>query len=104
MITGFLPKPARSIVKLGGSQHDFFTIAQLLSKQQYSTAFIYGGEAHFDNMKRFSRRMGLTIFLMKRIMKPPTFTVLGEYLTKIYSIKRMTLLVVIIMRDSLFLV
>ncbi|WP_101774404.1 LTA synthase family protein [Pasteurella oralis] len=50
---GFTPTPARAVVKLNNSQHGFFTIAELLSKQGYHTSFIYGGEKHFDNMASF---------------------------------------------------
>ena len=53
VITGFTPTPARSVVKLDKSQHDFFTLASLLSRHDYATQFIYGGESHFDNMKSF---------------------------------------------------
>ncbi|NQU47042.1 MAG: sulfatase-like hydrolase/transferase [Planctomycetes bacterium] len=53
VITGFLPTPARSVVKLPRSQRDFFSVAQLLQKQGYETSFLYGGESHFDNMARF---------------------------------------------------
>lgn len=53
VVAGFLPTPARSTVKLGLSQHDFFTIADFLGERGYRTQFIYGGESHFDNMKRF---------------------------------------------------
>ncbi|MGF1887537.1 LTA synthase family protein [Photobacterium profundum] len=51
--TGFSPTPARSVVKLGKSQTNFFTIAGLLKQKGYQTQFIYGGESHFDNMKTF---------------------------------------------------
>ncbi|WP_373863236.1 LTA synthase family protein [Vibrio diazotrophicus] len=51
--TGFSPTPARAVVKLGKSQTNFFTIANLLKANQYHTQFIYGGESHFDNMKSF---------------------------------------------------
>ncbi len=51
--TGFSPTPARSVVKLGKSQTNFFTIADLLQANAYHTQFIYGGESHFDNMKSF---------------------------------------------------
>ena len=51
--TGFSPTPARSVVKLGQSQTNFFTIADLLKNKGYHTQFIYGGESHFDNMKSF---------------------------------------------------
>jgi len=51
--TGFPPTPARSIVKLEGSQRNFFSIAQLLGERGYHTEFVYGGESHFDNMRGF---------------------------------------------------
>ncbi len=51
--TGFSPTPARSVVKLGKSQSNFFTIADLLKQRGYHTQFVYGGESHFDNMKSF---------------------------------------------------
>ncbi|MGD8340373.1 MAG: LTA synthase family protein [Gammaproteobacteria bacterium] len=58
VITGFTPTPARSTVKLGGSQRNFFTLAQLLRGFGYETSFIYGGESHFDNMRRFFMNNG----------------------------------------------
>jgi phosphoglycerol transferase MdoB-like AlkP superfamily enzyme len=58
--TGFTPTPARSVVKLSKSQHDFFTIARLLAERKYQTQFIYGGESHFDNMKSFFLGNGFT--------------------------------------------
>lgn len=51
--TGFTPTPARAVVKLGKSQHGFFTIADFLRRKGYDTSFIYGGESHFDNMRSF---------------------------------------------------
>lgn len=51
--TGFLPTPAEAVLKLPRSQHGFFTIASLLGEFGYHSRFIYGGEAHFDNMKAF---------------------------------------------------
>lgn len=53
VVTGFTPTPARAVVKLGKSQQNFFTLADFLGRQGYHTQFIYGGEAHFDNMKTF---------------------------------------------------
>jgi phosphoglycerol transferase MdoB-like AlkP superfamily enzyme len=53
IITGFTPTPARAVVKLDKSQHNFFTLAKLLANNNYHTQFIYGGESHFDNMKSF---------------------------------------------------
>jgi phosphoglycerol transferase MdoB-like AlkP superfamily enzyme len=66
---GFSPTPARAVVKLGKSQTNFFTIADLLKKRGYLTQFIYGGESHFDNMKRFFLGNGFT-----DIQDAPTFT------------------------------
>jgi phosphoglycerol transferase MdoB-like AlkP superfamily enzyme len=53
VVTGFPPTPLRSIVKLGLSQHNFFTIGRLLKKQGYTTEFFYGGDSKFDNMQGF---------------------------------------------------
>lgn len=53
VISGFLPTRARSVVKLSLSQQNFFTIASLLESRGYLTEFIYGGQAHFDNMASF---------------------------------------------------
>jgi phosphoglycerol transferase MdoB-like AlkP superfamily enzyme len=53
VVSGFMPTPARAVVKLGKSQQDFYTIAEHLGRQGYHTQFIYGGEGHFDNMARF---------------------------------------------------
>ena len=50
---GFTPSPSRSVVKLEKSQTGFYTIAQTLKNRGYTTEFIYGGESHFDNMRRF---------------------------------------------------
>lgn len=51
--TGFFPTPAEAVLKLPRSQRNFFTLAELLGRNGYRSRFIYGGEAHFDNMKGF---------------------------------------------------
>ncbi|MDW7645848.1 MAG: LTA synthase family protein [Desulfuromonadales bacterium] len=53
VVTGFPPTPARSVVKLGLAQQNFFTLARLLKSQGYSSEFIYGGDSQFDNMRSF---------------------------------------------------
>lgn len=53
VVTGFLPTRTSSLIKLEGAQHDTFTIARALKSQGYRTTFIYGGDASFDNMRRF---------------------------------------------------
>jgi len=52
-VAGFPPTPSRSVVKLGYSQTNFYTIAELLKNIGYDTSFIYGGMATFDNMGSF---------------------------------------------------
>lgn len=52
-ISGFLPTPGRSVVKLAKSKRNFWTIGGHLKKFGYSTSFIYGGDANFDEMKAF---------------------------------------------------
>ncbi len=51
--TGFLPSPARAVLKLPKAQKNFYTLAQTLGQAGYDSSFIYGGESHFDNMKGF---------------------------------------------------
>ena len=51
--TGFLPTPAQAVLALPRAQTGFFTIAELLGRHGYFSRFIYGGEAHFDNMRGF---------------------------------------------------
>ncbi|CAM3699819.1 Lipoteichoic acid synthase 2 [Vibrio aerogenes CECT 7868] len=69
VVSGFPPTPSRSVVKLGKSQHNFFSVADLLKSQGYTTQFIYGGESHFDNMKSFFLGNGFT-----NIQDFPTFS------------------------------
>ena len=58
VVSGFPPTPARAVVKLGKAQHNFCTIAEVLGNEGYHTQFVYGGEAHFDNMSRFFSNNG----------------------------------------------
>lgn len=73
IISGFTPTPARSVVKLGKSQKNFFTLAQYLSRHGYETSFIYGGESQFDNMRRFFVNNGFDRVLDKNDMRNPVF-------------------------------
>lgn len=50
---GFPPTLSDAALRLNDAQSRFFTIAQLLRRHGYRSRFIYGGEAHFDNMKSF---------------------------------------------------
>lgn len=53
VVTGFLPSPSESVVKLSNSQTGFYTLAAALKAKGYETSFIYGGMANFDNMASF---------------------------------------------------
>jgi len=59
VLTGFLPSPSESVVKLSGSQMGFATIAEILKRKGYNTSFIYGGMANFDNMGSFFNGNGI---------------------------------------------
>ena len=73
VVTGFTPTPDRAVVKLDKSQQDFFTLAELLSRQGYATEFIYGGEAHFDNMKSFFLGNGFERITERKDYQSPKF-------------------------------
>ena len=53
IVSGFPPSSSRSVLKLGKSQGNFYTMAHTLAEHGYSNYFVYGGEGHFDNMKGF---------------------------------------------------
>ncbi|WP_292398959.1 MULTISPECIES: LTA synthase family protein [unclassified Methylophaga] len=74
VISGYLPTPARSVVKLSLSQQNFFTIADLLKQQGYFTEFIYGGESHFDNMASFFIGNGFESVIDQHDYDNPVFT------------------------------
>ena len=65
IVTGFPPTTSQSVLKLGRAQQDFFTLGNFLRRQGYETSFIYGGEAQFDNMKRFFANNGFTTVIDK---------------------------------------
>ena len=74
VVSGYVPTPARSVVKLPKSQQNFFTIARLLKARGYDTSFIYGGEAHFDNMATFFIGNGFDHIIDQRDYVAPVFT------------------------------
>lgn len=53
VISGFLPSPSESVLKMSKSQKDFYTLAQTFKKNGYDTSFLYGGMSNFDNMAAF---------------------------------------------------
>jgi phosphoglycerol transferase MdoB-like AlkP superfamily enzyme len=74
VVAGFPPTPAQSTVKLSNSQQHFTTLASILKAQGYQTQFIYGGEAHFDNMRSFFTGNGVDHIVDQSQMVNPVFT------------------------------
>jgi len=70
VVAGFAPTPARSVVKLSLAQRNFYTLAAGLGRAGYHTEFVYGGEAHFDNMRSFFTGNGFQNVVDLPQMKP----------------------------------
>ncbi|WP_430457906.1 LTA synthase family protein [Rheinheimera sp.] len=73
VVAGFMPTPAQSVVKLSNSQNGFTTLASILQQQGYQTQFVYGGEAHFDNMRSFFTGNGFSDVVDLPRIKAPQF-------------------------------
>ena len=71
--TGFLPTPAQAVVKLSLAQRNFATLASILGQHGYESEFIYGGEAHFDNMRSFFTGNGFSRITEQKDYKNPKF-------------------------------
>lgn len=71
--TGFLPTPAQAVVKLSLAQQGFYTLAETLRRQGFHTEFIYGGEAHFDNMRSFFTGNGFQSIVDEKDYVNPVF-------------------------------
>ncbi|TWI69746.1 phosphoglycerol transferase MdoB-like AlkP superfamily enzyme [Pseudoduganella lurida] len=70
VVAGYAPTPARSVVKLSLAQQNFYTLAAGLGRQGYQTEFVYGGEAHFDNMRSFFTGNGFQNVVDRSKMQP----------------------------------
>lgn len=73
VVAGYSPTPAQSVVKLSNSQRDFTTLASVLKGVGYTTQFIYGGEAHFDNMRSFFTGNGFSHIVDVNHIENPVF-------------------------------
>ncbi|MGE0798107.1 MAG: LTA synthase family protein [Lautropia sp.] len=71
--TGFPPTPSESVLKLPLAQSGFFTLAELLDRHGYRSRFVYGGEAHFDNMKAFFLGNGFDEVIDRDRFEAPQF-------------------------------
>ncbi|AZW42745.1 MULTISPECIES: LTA synthase family protein [Bordetella] len=70
---GFLPTVAEAVLKLPRSQTGFFTLADLLGRHGFHSRFIYGGEAHFDNMRGFFLGNGFNEVIDRQSFVDPVF-------------------------------
>ncbi|MDZ4723139.1 MAG: sulfatase-like hydrolase/transferase [candidate division Zixibacteria bacterium] len=73
ILASFPPLPGESIVRRPGGRN-VFTISALLKSFGYSTAFIYGGLAYFDNMGDFTSSNGFEQVLDRTNFTKKTFT------------------------------
>jgi phosphoglycerol transferase MdoB-like AlkP superfamily enzyme len=72
-VAGFPPSPSLSVLKLPGARHGFFTLAAALRQQGYSTEFLYGGAANFDDMRAFFLGNGFDRVIEQRDFIAPSF-------------------------------
>ncbi|MCQ9616029.1 LTA synthase family protein [Paenalcaligenes niemegkensis] len=70
---GFPPTVSDAAVRLSGAQGRFFTLAQSLKLEGYRSHFVYGGEAHFDNMKSFFMSNGFDELHEQAQFEAPAF-------------------------------
>ena len=73
IVGGFPPTTSPSVLKLPKAQRGFFTLGQFLRDKGYDTSFIYGGEAQFDNMRRFFANNGFDTVIDKHDFVDPVF-------------------------------
>lgn len=73
VISGFTPTPLQPVLKHPQTQSGFFTLAGLLARHGYHTSFLYGGESHFDNMRRFMLNNGFAEIVDENDFADPVF-------------------------------
>jgi len=72
-VAGFPPSPSLSVLKLPGARHGFYTLASALRQHGYSTEFLYGGAANFDDMRAFFLGNGFERVIEQRDFVEPSF-------------------------------
>jgi phosphoglycerol transferase MdoB-like AlkP superfamily enzyme len=71
-LASFPPIPGRSIVKRPGNE-DVFAVSSLLKIMGYSTVFVYGGLAYFDNIGAFASNNGYDRVIDEMDFDDPVF-------------------------------
>jgi phosphoglycerol transferase MdoB-like AlkP superfamily enzyme len=66
IVAGFPPSPAPAVLKRERAQEGFATLAAVLRQAGYRNRFVYGGGAHFDNMRGFFLGNGFDIVIERR--------------------------------------
>lgn len=70
---GFPPSPLHSTLTLPETQNGIANLANIFKSAGYETAFIYGGENHFDNMATYFRGNGTKLLIDQRDYDNPDF-------------------------------
>ncbi len=65
LLSGYPAQPSTSIVKTPGKAAKLPMLSKIFSKQNYHTAFYYGGEPEFANMKAYLLQGGFKKFVTK---------------------------------------
>ncbi|GAA5231698.1 LTA synthase family protein [Verticiella sediminum] len=73
LVAGFPPSISEAVLRLPNAQSRFFTLAQALREQGYVNRFVYGGEAHFDNMRGFFLGNGFDELYDLKTFENPAF-------------------------------
>ncbi len=73
VLASFPPLPGDSIVKRDLSDN-VETIARVLKRDGYATAFLYGGRGLFDGMRSFALNNGYDRFIEQKDFDQPTFS------------------------------
>jgi phosphoglycerol transferase MdoB-like AlkP superfamily enzyme len=71
IVAGFPPSPAPAVLKRDAAQKGFATLAAVLREAGYRNRFIYGGGAHFDNMRGFFLGNGFDAVIERRDYPQP---------------------------------
>jgi phosphoglycerol transferase MdoB-like AlkP superfamily enzyme len=71
IVAGFPPTPAPAVLKREGAQEGVATLASVLNALEYRSRFIYGGAAHFDNMRGFFLGNGFDTVIERRDYPTP---------------------------------
>ncbi len=71
IVAGFPPSPAPAVLKREAAQEGFATLASVLRASDFRSRFIYGGGAHFDNMRGFFLGNGFDAVIERRDYEAP---------------------------------